>query len=117
MDDREKLEDMELVDDLDDFELNTNPAIYEIWLLGYDENNRATDFELYIDGEYRDITEAQKCFDYFADPDNLKDYLQLKHIEIPKDTKHVHLFLESVIKDFDIMECDDVLDEAEVEII
>jgi hypothetical protein len=115
----EELE-LEGLEELEDFELNKRPISYEIWLLGYDKDYNANDFEFLVDDGYTELFEAQKCFDYFLDPQNLKDYLELKGVKIDEGTAHVNLFLEECAdipyEDSTITECQDILDEQEVKI-
>ena len=103
----------------EDFELSERPITYEVWILGYDENYEDNDFEFLLDDGYTDLAEAKKCFDYFTNPENLKAYLDLKNVKILEGTKHINLFLEECVQlpDSDLVECDDILEEVEVEIL
>lgn len=105
----------ELTGELDDVELDKTKVIYEVWALGYDEDMNATDFEYFLDGDYTEVVEAQKCFDYFKSENTLTAYLENKNVKIPADTKHIHLMLEmcTLLEDGGT-ECQDVLDEAEI---
>jgi len=114
----EELNVNELVNEIEDFELPENLAGYEVWLLGYDEDYLVDDFEVCLDTGYTELEEARKCFNYFSDPENLREFLQNKGVQIPTETKHTNLMLECVVEipGTDLTECWDILNEVEVKL-
>lgn len=105
----------DIADDLEDFGLIKNKLVYEVWLIGYDADMNATDFEWYIDGEYTEEVEARKCFEYLSDKDNLNEFIETRNVIIPDNTKHVHLMLEMCVELEDgSKECQDIIDEVEI---
>lgn len=98
------------VDEIEDFDLVKNKIVYEVWILGYDAEMNATDFEVLVDDGYTEEAEAQKCFEYIADIDNIAKFLE--KIEVPIPTKHLHLMLEQcIVTDDGGTECQDIVDE------
>lgn len=105
----------ELANELEDFDLENTKVVYEVWALGYDANQKATDFEYFLDGDYTEVDEAKECFDYFASKDTLVAYLENKNLPIPADTKHLHLMLEECIDSGNGgTECQDIVEEVEI---
>lgn len=105
----------EIVDSIEDFDIQDKPARYEVWLLGYTEDNSATDFEQCLDAGYTELTEAQKCFEYFQIPSNLKEFLEIKKVSIPDEVKHLNLVLEQTVDtDADWSECVDLINSVEI---
>lgn len=80
--------------DFDGVDLDTTEITYEVWVLGYDADQNATDFEVLVDDGYSDLSEAQKCFDYFNDIKNVSEYFAGKGVVVTKPTTHIHLLLE-----------------------
>lgn len=106
-------DELELIDDLEDFELENNKVFYEVWLLGYDQDMNATDFEMLVDDDYTELAEARKCFEYMADIDNIAKLLE--KIEVPAPTTHLHLMLEECVDNgTDGIECTDIIEEVEI---
>jgi len=81
----------------DDFDLKEIRPMYEVWLIGEDENNNVVDFEYFID-DFDSPVEAKKCMDFFADKTNLN---KLNHVIIPDYVKHVYIQVETTIPDND----------------
>lgn len=101
------------VDEIEDFDLEHTKVIYEVWILGYDADMNATDFEMLVDDGYTELAEARKCFEYMADIDNIAKLLD--KIEVPAPTKHLHLMLEECIELEDgSTECQDIVEEVEI---
>ena len=100
------------IDEIEDFDLVKNKIVYEVWILGYDAEMNATDFEVLVDDGYTEEAEARKCFEYMTDIDNVAKFLE--KIEVPAPTKHLHLMLEQCIATDDGTECQDIVDEVEI---
>jgi len=85
--------DLDDLKELDELDLSDVPSQYEyqVWLLGYDANQLANDYEYQIDW-FDSFTEAKKCFDFFADVKNLKEVFT-----IPNDVKNLELRIEYVV--------------------
>lgn len=74
----------------EDFDL-TN-AKYQVWLLGENKDQLATDFE-YLVGEFDDSEKAENAaIDFYDDPAEL-----LKKITLPEDTKIIIVQVETVV--------------------
>lgn len=91
---------MENFDDLDDFELEQKNPTYEIWLCGNDEADNPTDFDEFVD-DFDSEVEAKKCFDYFTEIQAISDYLQLRKLKLPADTKSITVRLEFCVENDD----------------
>ena len=102
------------LDDLGDFDLVEFPITYEVWLLGFDVNGEATDFDALIDGDYTTLEEAKHCMDYASDSANFAEVLTAKKIQIPENVKHVYLWLEATVKEGDGTTCVELLEEKEI---
>lgn len=86
-----------LLNNLEDFDISES-ADFEVWLLGYDENNDITDFDYFV-----------KSFDNSADAVEFAKDLCEKGIQsiketddsfyIPADVKAVNVLVETVITD------------------
>lgn len=101
-------------EDLEDFDFDDRPLVYEIWGLGYSSDMEATDFEYLVDGGYTELEEATKCFEYFSEVKHITELFETNKVVIPADTKHIHLFLEECRDEGDCTECLDVIDEIEI---
>jgi len=69
------------LDELDDFDLET--PVYQVWALGYDENDCITDFS--------------KLFGTFKDPDTAVKYAENLNPTIPTAIAYVSLEVETVV--------------------
>lgn len=83
----------EMVDELDlnevdDFE--AKPATYQVWILGYDDNEAITDFEVMVN----ESKDAERMVEY------AKKYIDEKRYEslnIPKDVAYLEVLVETVV--------------------
>lgn len=94
-------EELDEIDALEDFDLTNTKPTHEVWLLGYDKDDHATDFEILIDDGYESLTEANKCFDYFSDKNILERLLVSRNVEIPAYVLNLHLVVETVVEEDD----------------
>lgn len=107
----------DLVEEIDDFDLVEEECEYEVWLVGDNADNCATDFDVMIDDGYTELEEAKKCYEYCTIPENLKAKLEAMQVVIPEEVAHVYLRLEAVIPEGpDMMMCNELMDECEVNI-
>lgn len=105
------MEELEIINDLEDFDLEDTKVFYEVWALGYDEHYNAVDFEVNLDGGYTELEEAKKCFDYLLEH---KD-LVIKSTEHASDeVVHVSLVLEECTDTEDGVECVNFVEEEEI---
>lgn len=76
------------LDELDEFD--AKPAMYQVWILGYDENEAITDFEVLVN-ESRD---PERTVEY------AKTYISEKRYEtlaIPENVEYIEVLVETVV--------------------
>lgn len=84
-------------EDLDDSNDNIARVEYQVWLLGHDDNLVWTGWDYLIGGEgYDDLTEAQKCFDFFKKEPLNSIKNKDKNFAIPENVRKVWLCIEEV---------------------
>lgn len=88
MEDEEILKTPEFEDDLGDIELTS--ANYQVWLLGYDEDDNITDYELLV----KEFSDPQRAVEF------AKNY-DIGSIEAPDAVAYVELLVETVVADED----------------
>ena len=79
---------------LDDFD--AKDATYQIWVLGYDENENITDFEVMID-ESKDAESMVKCATNYVEEERYGT------MAFPDEVKYIEVLVETVIdlEDYD----------------
>ena len=85
----ELLEELNLENFGEDFELK--PAMYQVWMLGYDEHEAITDFEVMVN-EFHD---AERAVDYakkFVDEERYNDSKPF-----PEDVAYIEVLVETVV--------------------
>lgn len=73
---------------LDDFDAKS--ATYQVWVLGYDENEHITDFEVMVD----ESKDAESMVEYAT------NYVEEEHygnIKFPDDVKYIEVLVETVV--------------------
>ena len=84
----------EMVDELDLNEvedLEAKPAIYQVWMLGYDENEAITDFEVLVN-ESHDAEYAVAYAKKFIDEERYKTSMPF-----PDEVAYVEILVETVV--------------------
>ena len=87
----ELLEELNLENFGEDFE--AKPAMYQVWVLGYDKNESITDFEVMIN----ESKDAEHMIEY------AKKYIDEKRYEtltFPEEVDYIEVLVETVV-DFD----------------
>ena len=74
--------------DLDDFE--AKDATYQVWVLGYDENEAATDLEVLIN----ESKDAESMVEYAT---NCVEEEHYKTMTFPDDVKYIEVLVETVV--------------------
>ena len=79
---------------LDDFD--AKDATYQIWVLGYDENENITDFEVMID-ESKDAESMVKCATNYVEEERYGT------MAFPDEVKYIEVLVETVVdlEDYD----------------
>ena len=79
---------------LDDFD--AKDATYQVWVLGYDENDNITDFEVMID-ESKDAERMVKC------ATNSVEEERYGTMAFPDEVKYIEILVETVVdlEDYD----------------
>ena len=75
--------------DLDDFD--AKDATYQVWVLGYDDNEHITDFEVMLNGS----KDAESMVEY------AKKYVEeerYKTMTFPKEVKYIEVLVETVVE-------------------
>ena len=73
---------------LDDFE--AKDATYQVWVLGYDENEHITDFEVLVD-ESKDADSMVKCATNYVEEERYGT------MEFPDEVKYIEVLVETVV--------------------
>ena len=89
---------------------------YEVWLLGRGENDEVNEFEYLIDGEYTDVNEALKCYNFFKENGIEAIKNRDESFYIPADVYSVDLVVEEVAADEDYSECINIEAETNIKI-
>ena len=79
---------------LDDFD--AKDATYQVWALGYDENENITDFEVMID-ESKDAESMVKCATNYVEEERYGT------MAFPDEVKYIEVLVETVVdlEDYD----------------
>ena len=79
---------------LDDFD--AKDATYQVWVLGYDENENITDFEVMID-ESKDAESMVKCATNYVEEERYGT------MAFPDEVKYIEILVETVVdlEDYD----------------
>ena len=79
---------------LDDFD--AKDATYQVWVLGYDENEHITDFEVMID----ESKDAESMVEYAT---NYVEEERYENLKFPDEVKYIEVLVETVVdlEDYD----------------
>ena len=79
---------------LDDFD--AKDATYQVWVLGYDENENITDFEVMVD-ESKDAESMVECATNYVEEE------RYENLKFPDDVKYIEVLVETVVdlEDYD----------------
>ena len=98
----------ELLEDLNLDDFDAKDAMYQVWILGYDENENITDFEVMLNEskdaesmvEYAKNYVEEDCYETIAFPDEVKyiEVLVETIVELEGYTENVGTLFSKIIK-------------------
>ena len=80
----------ELLEELNLDDFDAKDAMYQVWILGYDENENITDFEVMLN----ESKDAESMVEY------AKNYVEEERYEtmtFPDDVKYIEVLVETVV--------------------
>ena len=79
---------------LDDFD--AKDATYQVWVLGYDENENITDFEVMVN----ESKDAESMVEY---AENYVEEERYENLKFPNEVKYIEVLVETVVdlEDYD----------------
>ena len=79
---------------LDDFD--AKDATYQVWVLGYDENENITDFEVMVD-ESKDVESMVEYAENYVEEE------RYENLKFPDEVKYIEVMVETVVdlEDYD----------------
>ena len=79
---------------LDDFD--AKDATYQVWVLGYDENENITDFEVMVD----ESKDAENMVEYAT---NYVEEERYENLKFPDEVKYIEVLVETIVdlEDYD----------------
>ena len=86
----------ELLEDLNLDDFDAKDATYQVWVLGYDENEHITDFEVMVD----ESKDAESMVEYAT---NYVEEERYGTIAFPDEVKYIEVLVETVVdlEDYD----------------
>ena len=86
----------ELLEELNLDDFDAKDATYQVWVLGYDENENITDFEVMID----ESKDAESMVEYAI---NYVEEERYGTMEFPDEVKYIEVLVETVVdlEDYD----------------
>ena len=86
----------ELLEDLNLDDFDAKDATYQVWVLGYDENENITDFEVMID----ESKDAESMVEYAT---NYVEEERYGTMAFPDEVKYIEVLVETVVdlEDYD----------------
>ena len=87
----------ELLEDLNLDDFDAKDATYQVWVLGYDENENITDFEVMID----ESKDAESMVEYAT---NYVEEERYGTMAFPDEVKYIEVLVETVV---DLEDCDE----------
>lgn len=80
----------ELLEELNLDDFDAKDATYQVWVLGYDENEHITDFEVMID-ESKDAESMVECATNYVEEERYGTMM------FPDDVKYIEVLVETVV--------------------
>lgn len=80
----------ELLEELNLDDFDAKDATYQVWVLGYDENEHITDFEVMID-ESKDAESMVECATNYVEEERYGT------MEFPAEVKYIEVLVETVV--------------------
>ena len=86
----------ELLEDLNLDDFDAKDATYQVWVLGYDENENITDFEVLVD----ESKDAENMVEYAT---NYVEEERYENLKFPKEVKYIEVLVETIVdlEDYD----------------
>lgn len=80
----------ELLEELNLDDFDAKDATYQVWVLGYDENEHITDFEVLVD----ESKDAESMVEYAT---NYVEEERYGTMEFPDEVKYIEVLVETVV--------------------
>lgn len=80
----------ELLEELNLDDFDAKDATYQVWVLGYDENENITDFEVMID-ESKDAESMVECATNYVEEE------RYENLKFPDEVKYIEVLVETVV--------------------
>ena len=80
----------ELLEELDLDDFDAKDATYQVWILGYDENEHITDFEVMIN----ESKDAESMVEYAT---NYVEEERYETITFPYEVKYIEVLVETIV--------------------
>ena len=80
-----------LLEDLDLDDFDAKDAMYQVWILGYDENENITDFEVMLN----ESKDAESMVNF------AKKYVEeerYENLKFPDDVKYIEVLVETIVE-------------------
>ena len=86
----------ELLEELNLDDFDAKDATYQVWVLGYDENEHITDFEVMID----ESKNAESMVEY---AENYVEEERYENLKFPDEVKYIEVLVETIVdlEDYD----------------
>ena len=86
----------ELLEELNLDDFDAKDATYQVWVLGYDENENITDFEVMVD----ESKDAESMVEYAT---NYVEEERYETIAFPDEVKYIEVLVETIVdlEDYD----------------
>ena len=80
----------ELLEELDLDDFDAKDATYQVWVLGYDENENITDFEVLVD----ESKDAESMVEYAT---NYVEEKRYGTMSFPDEVKYIEVLVETIV--------------------
>ena len=81
----------ELLEDLNLDDFDANDAMYQVWILGYDENENITDFEVMLN-ESKDAESMVEYAERYVEEERYKT------MAFPDEVKYIEVLVETIVE-------------------
>lgn len=81
----------ELLEDLNLDDFDAKDATYQVWVLGYDENENITDFEVLVD-ESKDVESMVEYAKRYVEEERYET------IAFPDEVKYIEVLVETIVE-------------------
>ena len=81
----------ELLEELNLDDFDAKDAMYQVWVLGYDENENITDFEVMV-SESKDAESMVECATNYVEEERYGT------MEFPDEVKYIEVLVETIVE-------------------